>query len=137
MRNKFLFLAILCLFALPAQAQVNWQLQVYQVGVDSLTGSPFYTLDLPPAAIICNTTQVMPTPPSTPINPKELWWTYSDQVCKADLSGQSGFIALPVGGPYPFSMTASNEVGTSARTAGSDPFRRVDLAVAPTLVVIK
>lgn len=134
-------LVMLAAGAVSAQTTMTWRMQVYQNGVDPVVGSPFYTLDLPAAIVTCNTTQVMPTTPTTPpVNPKTIWWIQDElpgQVCKGDLSGQTAFIALPSGGPYPFSLVAVNEVGASVPKAGLDPFRRVDLAHAPAVVLLK
>jgi hypothetical protein len=132
-----------CLVAAPsASAQTQtWTLQVFQVGVSPTTGTAFFVLPLPTAAVTCNATQTLPVTPTTPpVNPKTLYWTQAElpgQVCKGDLSGQSGFVSLPAGGPYPFAMTFTNEVSTSAAGVGADPFRRVDPATVPANVVIK
>jgi hypothetical protein len=134
-------LALVCLAAGSASAQVmSWQMQVFQVGVNTTTGSPFFTLDLPPSTVTCNTTIVMPTLQTSPANPRTLYWTHDSlagQVCMADLSGQSGFISLPAGGPYPFVLVAVNEAGTSPRGVGENPFRVVSLPTAPATVRIK
>jgi hypothetical protein len=128
-------------FGSTAQAQTrSWELQVFQPGVAPTTGLPFFTLPLAPAIVTCNATQPLPPTPSTaPVNPKTLYWTQAElpgQVCKADLSGQSGFVAMPAGGPFPFSVTFTNDAGTGPRGVGEDPFLRVDLATAPAQVRI-
>jgi hypothetical protein len=106
---------------------------------DPLKGA-FYTLDLPAAIITCSAAITMPSTPTTaPVNPKTLYWTQDElpgQVCKADLSGQTAFIALPAGGPYPFAVVTSNEAGVSPRGVGADPFRRVDPATAAKSVIM-
>jgi hypothetical protein len=144
-RVAIVALAILGLWAALVTAQTppnggySWQLQVYQPGVDPATGAPFYALDLSPSIVTCSTTLVLPpTPTAPPVNPRTLWWTQSElpgQVCKADLTGQSGFVALPIGGPYMLTMTAKNETDVvSARGAADVPFRRLADATAPQTV---
>lgn len=119
------------------QQTMTWELRVYQVGVDPIVGTPFFTLPLPPAIVVCNTTQTYPTDiVPTPTNPRSLWWTQSDigQICKADLSGQTGFVSLPTGGPYPFTLVATNEVGSSPIGVGENPFRVVLKPTTPGTV---
>lgn len=140
-------LTLLCLLvaaqSVSAQTPTGWQLQVFQVGVNPLATpapSPFYTLDLPSSIITCNSTQTMPTQTAAPVNPKEVWWTHPalpGQVCKGDLSGQTAFIAMPVGGPYPVSLVATNAAGVSPRKVADFPFTRLDPASAPTSVLLK
>lgn len=135
-----LVFVVAALVALPVSAQtpMTWQVQVFQAGVDPVAGLPFYTLDLSPNIVTCNATQTMPiTPTAPPLNPKNLWWTQDELpglVCHADLSGQTTFIAMPIGGPYPLALVATNELGTSTRGVGEVPFRRADPAHAPKTV---
>lgn len=139
MRRLILFV-VAALLLLPAVAPAqSWQLQVFQPGVSPATGAPFYTLDLPATIVTCSANLALPATPATaPVNPRELWWTQPDllpgQVCRGDLSGQTAFIALPIGGPYPIALIVTNEAGVSPRGVGESPFKRLDPGLAPANV---
>lgn len=146
MRRMVLVVVALLALAAPALAQspaLTWQLQVFQVGVDPLASpapTAFYTLDLPAAIVTCNTTQTIPAQTAGALNPRTVWWQHPDlagQVCKGDLSGQTAFIALPAGGPYPTALVAVNAAGPSPRGVAEFPFTRLDPARAPTRVVLR
>jgi hypothetical protein len=146
MRLRSLVLGVLGgLLLLPSIAQgqsgLTWRLQVYAVSANPVSGSPFYTLTLPTSIVRCASTIQLPAVPTTaPVNPKSMYWTHPalrGLVCKADLSGQRTFTALPAGGPYPFSLVAITVGGEAAPTAGADPFTRVDVPVAVGILIIK
>ena len=124
-----------------AQSGLSWRLQVYAVGANPVTGTPFYTLTLPTAVVRCARTQGLPSVPrSSPVNPVTLWWTQPElpgYVCKADLSRQTSFLTIPVGGPYPFSLVTVDDAGDASPTAGKDPFVRRSLPLAVGILIIR
>jgi hypothetical protein len=141
--TALIIIAGLLLSAQSTPAQVSgltWRLQVYAVGTSPTTGTPFYSLTLPPAIVKCAIRQMTFKAPASPlVNPTHLYWTQPElrgQVCDADLSKQASFKALPAGGPYPFSLTAINAAGEAVPTAGLDPFTRQSLPFAVGLLMI-
>lgn len=142
MRYVLSTVLMILLLAATASAQgITWRLQVYPVGSDPVMGTPFYTLSLPGAIVRCAKTQTLPTVPSTtPVNPYTLWWTQPElpgYVCKADLSRQTSFKVLPVGGPYPFALVASNTSGDADPTPGLDPFLKRAVPTAVGVLMIR
>jgi len=120
---------------------MTYQLLVFQPGDNAATAVPFYSLDIPPEVLTINDTQTLPSNMAWATNPKEIWWTQPvelpGQVCKADLSGQADFLAIPQGGPYPFALVATDVGGSSPRGIATQPFLRTDAPLAPSGVRAK
>jgi hypothetical protein len=141
--RRWLLVVLGWLLAAPLSAQsgLSWRLQVYNVGANPVSGSPFYVLMLPTATVRCAKTQTLPTVPDLPlVNPRTLWWTQPElpgYVCKADLSRQTTFLRLPAGGPYPFSLVTVNASGSAPPTAGKDPFITGSLPLAVGVLIIR
>jgi hypothetical protein len=120
--------ALLALLALPTLAQAQtidkWTFRVYLAGAAAPQQPP---LDLLAANVVCN--QAPPTTTST-VNPNKV--VFDDivtvgRVCIWTDPGTGPLFAVPFGGTYEGTLTATNIAGTSAETPRV-PFSRPGFA---------
>lgn len=128
--SSFLFLLLLASTASAQTGQiVSYQLQIYNPGVNTVTGAPFITNNIPANLMVCN--QPKPIIPPVVTNPQHI--SIDDPVnpgksCIGDLS--TFLLALPIPspfGPYKATFTATNDFAlTSNKSLESNPFFRAN-----------
>jgi len=132
-----LVVALAIVFARSASAQtgalVSVELQIYNPGVDPVTGQPVQVNSFTYATAVCN--QGPPPPPAaTAFNPTRILWvdTIAGRVCIADRGAVLN--ALPIlPGDYRGTITVTDDRGlVSPRSAASNPFARAGLPAART-----
>jgi hypothetical protein len=130
------FVAWLAL-TVPVAAQtgvlVSVELQIYNPGVDPVSGQPVQVNSFTYATATCNQPPP-PTPVGTVFNPTRVVWddTIAGRVCIADRG--TVLNALPIlPGDYRSTITVTDDRGlVSLRSAASNPFARANPPVVRT-----
>ena len=114
MRQRCALLAAIVLTAPSAHAQTidRWSLKIFNVGATA----PLSTTDLLAANVVCNQA---PPPPGPSINPTRVVFDdplIAGRACIWTDTGTGPLFAVPFGGSYEASLTATNAAGTSGES---------------------
>lgn len=134
MKHTLTLLVLLASAAVAAQGATiaSYELQVFQAGVDPVTGNPFSVTTIPATAVTCNLA-ASTAPTTTLTNPRFVVWddpTNAGKECRVDRS--TYLLGLPVGMNYRAALVALAGTAPEQRSVRSGPSSPFTLAaVAP------